>query len=294
MPSQKHESLLSLFRNRPDLAPELLREALHVELPPYTEARIESAELTEIQPAEYRADMVVLLYRHKPVLGIVVEVQLAVDYRKRFSWPVYVVDLRARMRCPVCLLVFTSKDSVARWAAAPIDLGGGNRFRAFAVGPTGVPEITEIARAKADPELAVLSAMAHGAGPDPQKSASIALAAITASAGLDADRSKLYVDLVFQALGDAAGKSLRAMDPAKYEYQSEFAKKYVSQGRAEGRAEGRADIVLKLLTLKFGKLSSADKKRVQGASLEQLDRWAARVLTATTLGQVWRAPRKKR
>ncbi len=41
------------------------------------------------------------------------------------------------------------------------------------------------------------------------------------------------------------------MDPAKYEYQSDFARKYVAQGRAEGRT----DLVLKLLTLKFGKLS---------------------------------------
>jgi hypothetical protein len=38
MPSQLHEALLLLFRNRPSLAPELLRDALHVELPEYTEA----------------------------------------------------------------------------------------------------------------------------------------------------------------------------------------------------------------------------------------------------------------
>ena len=60
MPSHLHEALLLLFRNRPALAPELLRSALHQELPAYTEARIESADLTDIQPAEYRADLVVL------------------------------------------------------------------------------------------------------------------------------------------------------------------------------------------------------------------------------------------
>lgn len=56
------------------LAPELLRDALHVELPQYTEARIDSADLTEIQPAEYRADLVVLLLDDVPVLGIVRDV----------------------------------------------------------------------------------------------------------------------------------------------------------------------------------------------------------------------------
>jgi hypothetical protein len=95
MVSQLHEALLLLFRNRPTLAAELLRDALHVELPEYTEARVDSADLTDIQPAEYRADLVVLLLNGVPVLGIVVEVQLQSDDRKQFVWPVYVANLRA-------------------------------------------------------------------------------------------------------------------------------------------------------------------------------------------------------
>jgi hypothetical protein len=124
MASQLHEALLLLFRNRPALAPELLREALHVPLPPFSEVRIESAELTDIQPAEYRADLVVLLYQGVAVLGIVVEVQLRPDEDKRFSWPVYVATLRARIRCPVYLLVVTAEEAVPRWAARPIDPAG--------------------------------------------------------------------------------------------------------------------------------------------------------------------------
>lgn len=45
MPSKLHEALLLLFRNRPSLAPELLRDALHFELPAYTDVRIDAAEL---------------------------------------------------------------------------------------------------------------------------------------------------------------------------------------------------------------------------------------------------------
>lgn len=107
MPSHLHEALLQLFRNRPALAPSLLRDALGLELPVYTEARLDSAELTDIQPAEYRADLVVLLLSCAPVLGIIVEVQLSPDERKRFAWPAYVANLRARLKCPVCLLVVT-------------------------------------------------------------------------------------------------------------------------------------------------------------------------------------------
>ena len=148
MPSHLHEALLLLFRNRPTLAPELLRDALHRELPPYSEVRIDSADLTEIPPAEYRADLVMSLLDDAPVLGIVVEVQLSPDERKRFAWPAYVVQLRSRLELPVCLLVVTSDEATARWAAKPIDLGGGNWFAPLVLGPSHVPEVTEESRTR--------------------------------------------------------------------------------------------------------------------------------------------------
>src|SRR5437763_14304284 len=99
MPSMAHEILLDLFKNRPSLAAEILTEVLGVSLPAYTEARLASSDLTEIQPAEYRADVVVaLLDDGIPIRMIIVEVQLAFDPRKRFSWPAYVKIGRASCR----------------------------------------------------------------------------------------------------------------------------------------------------------------------------------------------------
>lgn len=275
MPSQLHEALVFLFRNRATLAPELLRGALRVPLPAYTEARIDSAELTEIQPAEYRADAVVLLLNGVPIFGIVVEVQLSPDERKRFVWPAYVANLRARLEVPVCLLVVAGDEAVARWATKRVELGGGNHFAALVLGPSGVPEITDEAQACNDPELAVLSAMAHGQDADYGKSARIALAAQMASVGLDRDRSRLYLDLVLTSLSEAARQELQAMDPAKYEYQSEFAKRYVAQGRI--------DLLIRQLTLRFGPLTDEALSRISAASIQELDAIGDRVLTAPTL-----------
>jgi len=290
MPSQLHEVLLLLFRNRPELAPSLLRESLHVTLPRYAQVRIEAAELTDVQPAEYRADLVILLYEDKPVLGIVVEVQLSVDENKPYAWPVYAVGLRARMRCPVCVLVVTAQESVVRWASRAIELGGSSVFVPLVIGPSAVPVVTDTARASAEPELAVLSAMAHGRSADPDEAVQVATAAMVASLGLDPDRSVLYFDLVLASLSEAARASLQAMDPAKYQFQSEFAKRYLSQGRAEGKAEGkaegRAELLAKLLTLKFGVLDDATVERLRAASTAELERWAERILTATTLDDV--------
>ena len=91
-PSMLHEGLLLLFQNRPLLAPELLRDVLGVPLPAFTEARVDSAELTEVVPTQYHADLVVLLLDGRPVFAIVVEVQLARDPDKRRSWPVYLAE----------------------------------------------------------------------------------------------------------------------------------------------------------------------------------------------------------
>ena len=265
------------------MAPELLRRALGIELPQYTEARIDAADLTQVQPAQYLADLVVLLLHGEPVLGIVVEMQLSPDERKRYVWPVYVAGLRARLECPVCLLVVTADEATARWAARPVDLGGSNRFVPFVLGPSGVPVVTDKAQARTDPELAVLSAMAHGRDADIERAVRIALAAQAASEALDAERSGLYFDLVLHALSEAARRALQAMDPVKYEYQSDFAKRYFALGRNEARSGGRVELLARQLTLRFGSLPEDAIWRLATASIEELDAIGERLLTASTL-----------
>ncbi|MFE8605268.1 hypothetical protein [Archangium violaceum] len=119
MPSLRHEALLELFRNRPALAAELLRDALGIEVPAYAEARAESAELTQVVPTEYRADLVVQLWENTPRLAIVVEVQLSPDDEKRYTWPVYLTHMRAKLRCPTVLLVVAPDAALARWCGQP-------------------------------------------------------------------------------------------------------------------------------------------------------------------------------
>jgi hypothetical protein len=280
MPSQLHESHLLLFRNQPTLAVDLIRDALGVELPSYREAREVSADLSDMQPAEYRADMVIELWKDAPVHGIVLEVQLSENGRKRFTWPAYVANLRARLECPVSLLVVTADDAVAQWAARSIQIGGLNQFTPYVLGPSGIPEITDEAQARENPELAVLSAMAHGRDTNAERAIEIALAAQKASTGLDADRSKIYFDLIMSSLREAARQALINMDARKYEYQSEFARRYVAQGHASGIAEGRATLIIHLLKVRFGALDFPLESRIQRASIAELDAIGERLLVA--------------
>jgi hypothetical protein len=284
MPSYLHELLLLLFRNRCGSAADLLRE-LDVQLPEYDEIRADSSDLSDLRPAEYRADLVLfLMCGSQKVLGVIVEVQLGRDEDKPYAWPAYIANLRARHRCPVCLLVITIEDTVARWAGRSIDVGPGTRCKPWVVGPSNTPAITALQVAQENVELAVLSAIEHGRSPDIPLAARIASAAILASADIDVERSRLYLDLILISLSQNAPEAFEAtMNSLGYEYQSDFARRYYGQGKAEGKAEGRIEIILKLLALRFGPLTEAVQARVRGAQDAQLDAVAERMLTAKTL-----------
>ncbi|MBI4705674.1 MAG: hypothetical protein HY744_31670 [Deltaproteobacteria bacterium] len=246
--------------------------------------RLEPADLTE--PAEYRADLVVLLLDGKPVLAIIVEVQLAPDEDKRLSWPLYLAGLRARLRCPVCLLVVAPRRAVARWCARPIALGHpGFVLRPLVLGPDAVPLVTAVEQAAAAPELAVLSALAHGSG---AHAVQVALAALGAIQGLDDERARFYLDLVMASLGEAARQALEAvMASGTYEYQSDFAKRYVAKGRAEGEAKGKAEAVVAVLEARGLDVPAALRQRLGGCTdLAQLDEWLRRAVTVASAAEL--------
>jgi hypothetical protein len=312
MLSMLHEALVMLFRNEPRLAPELLRDALSVALPVWTRVDVKEATLTEIVPTEYRADLVVLPERDgEPVFGIVVEVQLGRDEEKQWSWPLYASALRAKLRVPTCVLVVAPEPAVARWAAGPIETGQpGCPFVPMVLGPGAIPYVTDLEQASKAPELAVLSALAHG---QEEEGAKVALAAIGAARGLDPDRARLYHDLVLSALNEAARKALEElMASGRYEYQSDFAKKYLAEGRAEGwaegkaegkaegraegktegRAEGRAEAfrlaLVRVLARRGFTLTSELQRRIDAETdLERLERWLDVAVTAASLAEVF-------
>jgi hypothetical protein len=231
------------------------------------------------------------------VQGVIVEVQLSQDPRKSLVWPAYAANLRARLKSDVVVLVVTIDEATAEWAATPIYLGGENWFRPLVLRPADVPEITDAEAARQHPELAVLSAMAHGRDADAGKAARIAATAMDVCLALDEDRSRLYFDLTLASLSTAARQELQAMDPAKYEYQSEFARRYIAlgkhegklegqlEGQLEGRTKGRAELVLRQLTLRFGPPGTDVAAQISAASIEELDAIGERLISAETLDE---------
>jgi hypothetical protein len=242
-PSLNHEGVIALVRDRPAFAASLLRDLLNVEVPHFTEARLTEATLHQLVPVEYYADAVVLFVdlvdsTNKPVLGTIFEVQLQPDARKRFTWPLYAAAARALHECPFVVTVVTADPATTRWASQPIDLGGGNVFRPHVIGPESIPRVTDHDLASREPQLAVLSVLAHGGG-DVETAVPIGRAAIHAALLLPEEQRLLYSILIEQALSEAARKALE-MEPQIEKFFSEAHRRSYAEGEAKGEAKGEA------------------------------------------------------
>ncbi len=285
MPSVLHQALIELFRVRPTLAAELLRDALRAPVPTFTDVRFESAVLDDAAPSEYRADLVVVLAAGPPVLAIIVEVQLRRKDQKRFAWSVYVAGVRARFGCPAVLLVVAPSAPMAKWCSAPIELGHpGCVLRPLVLGPDGLPVVTNAKQATLSPELALLSVVAHGRG---KHGLAVAVAVLAAAAGLDEERGRSYADLALTCVRGATRAALEEMmESGKYQYRSKFARKYVAQGQAEGKAQG----ILAVLDTRSIDVSPEVRARIlECTDVAVLDVWLRRAVTVRTAAELFDA-----
>lgn len=293
MPSRMHEGLIQIFRNRPALAVEVLRDLLHAEVPAYSTIQLEKLDLAEIKLSQSQPDLIVLLLDGAPVHAIVIETQLGRDPDKPFTWPVYLTHVRARLRWPTSLLVIAPDGAIARWCAKPIETGHpGFTLTPQVLGPDEVPVVTDPEIADQDPEVALLSVVAHGHG---KHGLAIAKAVLVAVDKLDENRKALYTDLVHISVGDAVRKALEAMMAGGYEFQSDFAKTYFGRGRAEGRAvgEARGEARAVLLVLKARGLAVSEESQQRMLACQdiaQLDRWAERAATVTDVAELFVEP----
>lgn len=299
--SLKHEGVLELVRHRPAFAAELLGKLLAVKVPRFSKASCVDVTLNQAMPAEYRADAVVLFTKRKAVFGAIIEAQLEPEEDKRFTWPLYAVGARARERCPFVVLVLAPNAATARWAAQPIELGGGNQYTPLVIGPEGVPKLTDRARARREPQLAVLSVMAHGRG-EVTTAVAIAVAAAAAVKQLPDEQRMLYSMLIEANLSEAARKAFE-MQPGVAIFFNKAQRQNYERGEAKGRAEGeakgeargKAAALLTILTQRRLTSTAAQRRRIMGcADMAMLERWLDRALSVGSVTELLLAPKARR
>lgn len=251
------------------LLPALLREALGIELPAFSFAEVASEDFSQSLPTTFRADLVLHLRAAEPeravVAGIVVEVQLARDERKRQTWPLYTAALHARLRgAPTCLVVVAVDSAVAAWARTPITgLQPGMSFVPLVIGPEQVPRVSR-ERAQRDPWMAVLSALAHGNEPG---GVELALAAIEATDKLGSEWPSFCYDLVCASLDEISRRALEElMEQQKHKYRSESARQLYGEGHQKGREEGLRQVLVALVARRLPEVPEAIKTRIEACS----------------------------
>jgi hypothetical protein len=298
MPSLAHDAPLDLLREDPTQVPALLREALGLELPRFDTTSLTDSDFTQLRSASFHADLTVTLHGgrgdRRPVMGIIVELQLGRDRRKWRSWPLYTAALHARLRCQTCLVVIALDRGVARWAARPIDtVQPRSPFTPLVIGPEQIPRVSR-GRARREPGTALLSALAHGNSPG---GVAIALAAIDAISNLPDERATVCFDLIRGSLDEAAGRILEhEMQYGDYEYKSDFARRYfgkgLEQGLEQGLKQGREAmhaVVLQIAEQRFGLARSRVRRSIKACrDLDRLTTLVTQVGAASSRGAVER------
>jgi hypothetical protein len=283
-----HELVLDLLDAQPAMTVALLGD-VGSRIPPGSVQRV-SENLTDIRPASYFADRTFIFGRGADRMGVVFEFQRGEDDEKEWVWPAYAVNLRRRERCPVVLLTLCATDQLVGKFKAEIDIGPGSVFRPVVLGPSQVPKVTDVERARAQPELTLLSAIAHHDFPDDE---AILDALREALPRVRPELGGLCYDYV-TGRSEAARKYLEEAEMATrtYQYRSEFARSYYAQGRAEGEAKGEAkgeaNAVLTVLLARGIEVPEEAQARIDGCEdIEQLTEWARRAATAEKISELF-------
>jgi hypothetical protein len=289
MPGFDHEMPLELIRNRPETALELLRCVPGADIPPHAAARVETVDCTQA-PIEFRADSVVVLRDETgaALMAVIVEVQLGRDSGKRFSWPVYVTTLRSQHKCETALLIICPDRSMARWCERTIRLGPNGAITPLAIDPSRMPLITDPDQARASPELAVLSTVAH---PDEADDEPVLEAMLAGLATLDQDRARVYLSYVISSLPAVTVKRLEEMMTTiqDFDYLGEkYFSHWLDKGEVRGEVKGEIDAIFNVLDVRGLEVADDARERISRCNdLNQLKVWVRKAVTVTSVDELF-------
>ena len=288
MSARVQEILIELFRESPTISIDFLKRILPVEIPAYDKAEFRQEALDSFSPKNTRPASAVV-FSKEGVTRLAIALELQFDDTSPYRWPHHVSAWRAKLRAPVFLLVLTLDQLLTDILATPISLGHpGYVFKALVAGPKQIPRITNVEEGRRNPQLALISAFAHADSPG---GLAVLLAACAGLLTLDDARARFYHDFVLTSLGEATLRELDAMTAeGRYDYQSDFAKKYFTEGREKGRIEGQMfatrRLMLRMLSQRRWAPNPEQMDKIEAASLAQLERWFDHAPMASNLAEL--------
>jgi len=303
MPKLRHEAVVEILQNEPELVLLLLSQAgVHLRFPAPVVVDPSDSNLTDRDADDDEkdvrglfADNVFVFQADRRRIAVVAEVQSAgPDKERALSWPAYVANARRRHRCDTLLMVFAITADAARGSAKPISTGH--------PGWDLVPLVSGIGRTPGTPprdgrfaaELVLLRVITRELDLGTHDARMFALAALRSAAPERIPRYTRYIKalvpppvrqhletLMKTVLKDTFVDGL--LDQGRAEGRAEGH----AEGRVEGRAQGRAEMLLELLGLRFT-VPAAVRTRVEACGdAERIRMWFDRAVTAASLDEVF-------
>jgi hypothetical protein len=281
MPSITHESPIEVIRRYPSLAAELVRRLTSIEVPgeDKVEVRLGSADASNVVPAEFTADMVVLVtdkHTLKPLLLIVVEPQGREDKAKRFSWPAYLANLREAHECDSAVLIVVCwNEAEAEKCRVAIPMGHpGYVLVPIVIGPNSAPDLDG-----ASPWLTVLCGAIGAIDLDTDAGRRAVLHAIAATHSNTPNLRKLTT-IILAVASDVARLELEALMETT-EFKSDFL------DRIEASAEAKA--LMRVVKARGIVLTAQQHDLIMSCTdTGQLDTWLDRASAATSANDVFK------
>jgi hypothetical protein len=244
--------------------------------------RAQPTEVRTIVPLTYHADGMLLFADalDRALLALVLEIQRGWDPDKKWSWPLYVADLQARVKALGALVVYCTSESIARRYRRMFKNDGLSlQLRPFIFTPAQVPLIVDTEVAESNPTLAIFAAICNRDDPAVDKAFPALAAALKR---LQPEKSRVYYDFVLGGLPQEPATRWEA-----FMLEPIGGGRWHSQLFRDLEAKGRAEAVLAVLKARHIDISDDLRDQIRATNdADQLDAWLLRAINATTLEDV--------
>ncbi|WP_246610518.1 hypothetical protein [Nonomuraea rhizosphaerae] len=284
MPSPRHDALIRLFTDRPQLAVEILRDLMGVNLPDTPLVGLEKNTFNTRRSDDIEADLIIVLGPPQMLAhAIVVEIQHDKSKAPR-QLTRYAAALWLLLGCDVTVLVVCPDRAAAAYYAQPIESGlTGYRLQARVLGPDGIPVITDPQEAAANLQLASMSVMVHG------RDRKVVEAFVAAMAETRDEHAPKYTEYAYSMATPEIRRLMEEiMMSTDWPVHSPFAREHFGRGLEEGKAEGKAEeaarMVLVVLAARGLEVTDEVRALINACTdLAQLEAWGMRAATAQSL-----------
>jgi hypothetical protein len=298
VPKLRHEAVVEILQNEPELVLHLLaRAGMHLQLGERVATTLADSNLSDRDTngddkriRNLFSDNVFVFEGDGRRVAVIAEVQTdRPDTERSFSWPAYVANARRRHGCDTLLMIFAVTKDAARGSAQAILTGhpGWNLIPLVSgIGRTpGIP----LHGARFAAELVLLRVITGDLTLGTHDARMFALTAIRSA---PPERLARYTKYLKALSPPPVRESLEML--MRIELKDPFVdgliEQGLEQGRKQGLSEGCAEMFLELLDARFS-VPDSTRERIEACTdTGQVKTWFKRAINASSLDEVFAEP----